>query len=226
MLYVSDGDSTDIKDTEVRWTKMEGGVYPNGEAVETSPGGFGDSQLKLAGDQSFASAVWVKQGKKIDKDAGDSLTNADIALISNSTEIMAAIYDGTGWSITQLTDNAAPDLAPAVATNGNQVLVAWRNVYAPDSGDPMNFSSSDTILYRIYNKGTAEWSKVETLYNGTSGPVKGLEAAMLEDGTSAVAYTIDARDVYESGAVADPDAVISSLETVCAIVRMTEMLKM
>ena len=41
---------------------------------------------------------------------------------------------------------------------------------------------------------------------------------MLEDGTSAVAYTIDAMDVYESGAAADPDAVISSLETVCAIV--------
>lgn len=217
MLYVSDGDSTYIEDTEVRWTKLTGGSYPDGKAVETSPGGYGDSQLKLAGDQSFASAVWVKQGKKIDKDAGDPVTNADIALISNSTEVMAAIYDGSDWTAAQLTNNAAPDLAPAVATNGKYVLAAWRNVYAADSRDPLNFSSSDTILYRIYNKDTGIWSDPQTLYNGTSGAVKGLEASMLEDGTSAVAYTIDANDIEETGPV-DPDAVCSSLETVCAVV--------
>lgn len=219
MLYVSDGDSTDIEDTEVRWTKMTGGSYPNGEAVETSPGGYGDSQLKLAGDQSFASAVWVRQSKKIDKDAGDPVTSADIALISNSTEIMAAIYNGTGWTATQLTNNAAPDLAPAVATNGKYVLAAWRNVYAADSRDPLNFNSSDTILYRIYNKDTGIWSDPQTLYNGTSGAVRGLEAAMLEDGTSAIAYTIDANDIIDSGSI-DPDVESSSLETVCAVVDM------
>ncbi len=217
MLYVSDGDSTDIEDTEVRWTKMTGGSYPNGEAVETSSGGYGDSQLKLTGDQSFASAVWVRQSKKIDKDAGDPVTSADIAIISNSTEIMAAIYNGTGWTSTQLTDNAAPDIAPAVATNGKYVLAAWRNVYAADSRDPLNFSSSDTILYKIYNKDTGIWSDPQTLYNGTSGAVRGLEASMLEDGTSAIAYTIDANDIDVTGN-ADPEAVKSSLETVCAVV--------
>jgi len=218
MLYVSDGDSTEIEDTEVKWTKMEGGIYPNGNPVETSPGGYGDSQLKLSGDKDFAAAVWVRQSKKIEKDAGDPLTNVDIALISNSTEIIASVFDGTDWSTIQLTDNAAPDLAPAVATSGEYVLAAWRNVYAPDSENPLNFNGSDTILYRIYNKSTDAWSDAQTLYNGTSGAVKGLEAAMMEDGTSAVAYTIDANDVNDAGTVVDPDAVISSLETVCAVV--------
>lgn len=212
MLYVSDADSTDVEKTEVRWTKLTAGGYPNGTAIETVPGGYGDSQVKLAGNQSFAAAAWVRQSKSIHKEAGDPVTNADIALMSNSTEIMAAMYNGTDWEVFQLTDNATPDLAPAVATNRSNVMVAWRSVYAADSTNPLDFSGSDTIKYRIYNKSTGKWSEIQTLYNGTSGAVRGLEASMLEDGTSAVVYTIAANDVEVTTSEMSP------LETVYAVI--------
>jgi len=212
MVYVSDADSTDVEKTEVRWTKLTAGGYPNGTAIETIPGGYGDSQVKLAGNQSLAAAAWVRQSKSINKEAGDPVTNADIALMSNSTEIMAALYNGTGWQAFELTDNATPDLAPAVATNGTKVMVAWRSVYAADSSNPLDFSGSDTIQYKIYDKTTGNWSEIQTLYNGTSGSVRGLEASMLEDGTSAVVYTISAKDVD----VTTPE--MSPLETVYAVV--------
>lgn len=212
MLYVSDADSTDVEKTEVRWTKLTAGGYPNGSAIEAVPGGFGDSQVKLAGDQDFAAAAWVRLSKSINKEAGDPVTSADIALMSNSTEIMAALYNGSSWDVYRLTENATPDLAPAVATNGNKVIVAWRSVYAADSSNPLDFSGYDTIKYRIYDKSTGQWSETQTLYNGSSGSVRGLEAAMLKDGTSAVVYTIDANDIV----VTHPG--MSSLETVYAVV--------
>lgn len=213
LVYVSDADSTDVEKTEVRWTRLTAGGYPNGTAIETVPGGYGDSQVKLAGDQSFAAAAWVRQGRSINKEAGDPVTNADIVLMSNSTEIMAALYNGTDyWEAIQLTDNSTPDLAPAVATNGTKVMVAWRSVYAADSSNPLDFSGSDTIKYSIYDRTTGMWSEIQTLYNGTSGSVRGLEASMLEDGTSAVVYTISANDVI----VSTPE--MSPLETVYAVI--------
>ncbi len=210
MLYVSDADSTDVEDTEICWTKMTAGSYPNGNSIEVNSDSHGDSQLKLSGDANFASAVWVKQSEGIKKEAGDAVTYTDVALMSNSTEIMAAIYDGTNWTTTQLTNNTTPDMAPVVATNGDKVFVAWRSVYAADASKPLDFSGSDIILYRIYDEGT--WTEPKILYNGTSGAVKGIEAAMLSDGTSAVTYTIET-EVSESTV-----GVNSGLETVYAIV--------
>lgn len=216
LLYISDADSTNVEDTEIRWSKMNStGSYPNGTSVETVSESYGDSQLKLSGDEDFAAAVWVMQNQSMVKEAGQPVTNDDLALMSNSTEIMAAIYNGTSWSTTRLTDNAIPDMAPAVATNGGRVLVAWRSVYASDSSDPLNFDVNDSILYTIFN-GT-NWSEPQTLYNGTSGSVKGLEAAMLKDGTAAVTYTI-ATDGFEADAPQKSQGVVSSLETVYAVI--------
>ena len=215
LLYVSDANSTNVEDTEIRYSKMTSGSYPNGTPVEAESESFGDSQLKLSGDEDFAAAVWVMQNQSIIKEAGESITNNDLALMSNSTEIMAAIYNGTSWNTRRLTDNAIPDMAPAVATNGDKVLVAWRNVYASDSSNPLNFDGKDSILYTIYD-GTA-WTEPQTLYNGTSGSVKGLEAAMLKDGTAAVTYTIDTEG-FEADAPQKSQGVLSSLETVYAIV--------
>lgn len=217
MMYVSDLDSSDVEKTQVCWTKYSGGGYPNGSVLSADPGGgHGDSQLKLAGDKSFAAAAWVRQSQSINKDAGDAVTNADIALMSSSTEIMAAIFDGADWTVTKLTDNAVPDLAPAVATSGNYAFVAWRCVYAASSSNPLNFDGADTILYKIYDKTTKKWSDPQTLYNGTSGAVKGLEASMLSDGTAGVAYTIAANDA--GGLKAGNGAVNSNLETVFSVV--------
>lgn len=215
LLYISDADSTDVQDTEVRWTsRAPGGSYPNGQAVDLTGGGFGDSQLKLASAPNLAAATWVRQTAALQKEAGETATYADIALTSNSTEIMVALYDGSQWITTQLTNNASPDLAPVVATNGRQVLVAWRSVYPADASDPLNFDAVDSVLYRIYD-GTS-WSAPETMYNGTSGRVMGLEAAMLPDGTAAVAYSIDTRG--GQFAIEDSDVVQSGLEVVYAIV--------
>ncbi len=216
LLYVSDANSTKVEDTQIRWSKMNSsGSYPNGTPVETASESFGDSQLKLSGEEDFAAAVWVMQNQSMVKEAGEPITNNDLALMSNSTEIMVGIYNGTSWITKRLTNNSIPDMAPAVATNGNQVLVAWRNVYASDSTNPLNFDGKDSILYSIYD-GT-DWTEPQTLYNGTSGAVKGLETAMLKDGTSAVTYTIDTEG-FEADAPQNSQGVASSLETVYAIV--------
>ena len=213
LLFLSDGESNNVEDTHVSWSKSDGGSYSEPQALETDSTGYGDSQLGVAGNSGFAAATWVQQSSSLKKEAGDAVTDADIALMSNSTEVMAAVYNGSGWTTTRLTDNATPDLAPVVATNGQRVLVAWRSVYAADASKPLDFSGSDTILYRIYDKDTKLWSDPQTLYNGTSGNVKGLEAAMLSDGTAGVAYTIAADD----GDAAE-SATGNNLETVYAVV--------
>ena len=48
------------------------------------------------------------------------LTPEDQALQSNSTEVMASLWNGTGWETTRLTENGTPDLAPVAATNGGK----------------------------------------------------------------------------------------------------------
>jgi len=139
-------------------------------------------------------AAWTRQTINLDKDAGSVLTDAD-QMMMDSTEIYAAIYIGDVWITTQLSDNGAPDLAPVVASNGTRVVVAWRSVSSSgEDGNITNFDQKDRIVYRIYENGA--WSELKTLYNGTSGAVKSIVAAMMNDGTAAVAYTLDAdRDV-------------------------------
>ena len=74
LLYISDADSTNVEDTEIRWSKMNStGSYPNGTSVETVSESYGDSQLKLSGDEDFAAAVWVMQNQSMVKEA-DSLS--------------------------------------------------------------------------------------------------------------------------------------------------------
>ena len=59
------------------------------------------------------------------------------------------------------------------------------------TADPTEFDSYDTIQYKVYDFNTKNWSGPYTLYNGTSGAVKGMEAQMTESGAMAVAYTIE-----------------------------------
>lgn len=109
----------------------------------------------------------------------------------NSSEILASVWDGTQWATTRLTQNSSADMAPVVAVGGGKALVAWRAVAASDSGAPTEFDSYDTIQYKVYDFNTKNWSGPYTLYNGTSGAVKGMEAQMTESGAMAVAYTIE-----------------------------------
>lgn len=207
LAYISDGNSDSIYDSRAHYSLLnDDGSY--GTSQEFPDGGFegyGDSDVDIAGvlktdytgGNATAAAAWVRQSAQIPgKDAGAEITEEEQNLLMNSSEIMVSVwkkdsgaYSGK-WVTTRLTENATPDLAPAVAVNGTgKAIVFWRSVYSagPD-GELMDFSSQDQIMYSYYD-GT--WSKPKMLYNGANGSVKGLQAAMLNDGTAMAVYTLD-----------------------------------
>ena len=209
LAYISDGNSDSIYDSRAHYSLLNAdGSY--GTSQEFPDGGFegyGDSDADIAGvlktdlnqnANATAAAAWVRQGAEIpEKDAGDEITAEEQNLLMNSSEIMVSVwkkdsgaYSGK-WVTTRLTENATPDLAPAVAVNGTgKAIVFWRSVYsaAPESG-LMDFSSQDQIMYSYYDGNS--WSDAKMLYNGANGSVKGLQAAMLNDGTAMAVYTLD-----------------------------------
>ena len=215
LAYISDGyDETtnpapSIYDSRAHYSLVnDDGSY--GTSVEFPDDddfeGYGDSDVDIAGvlktdytgGNATAAAAWVRQSAEIPgKDAGDEITAEEQNLLMNSSEIMVSVWSkqygsNTGsWTTTRLTENATPDLAPAVAVNGEgKAIVFWRSVYSadPESG-LMDFSSQDQIMYSYYD-GT-KWSDAKMLYNGANGSVKGLQAAMLNDGTAMAVYTLD-----------------------------------
>lgn len=141
----------------------------------------------------------------------------------NSSEILASVWDGKEWVTTRLTQNSSADMAPVVAVGGGKALVAWRAVAASDSGAPTEFDSYDTIQYKVYDFNTKKWSGPYTLYNGTSGAVKGMEAQMTESGAMAVAYTIEKGSTSSTTrAVTLEDGtteITSNLQTVFALIQ-------
>lgn len=195
VAYLHDMDSQDVEDTRVKVSLKDGDTYQKGAPIDEGES-YGDSQLSLAGTRDFAVAAWTRQSTTIEKDAGAQLTTEDQLMMMNGTEVCAAVYTGDEWKTTQLSENTTPDMAPVVATNGKQAIVAWRAVSTrgEESGNQgfanlTNFDEKDTIVYKTYDGET--WSDQKVLYNGTSGNVKAIVAAMLGDGVSAVAYTLD-----------------------------------
>jgi hypothetical protein len=197
LLYTFDNNSTDVGQTRIYATQRDNSNedFPQGSEIAAPSGfdGYGDSGLSMAGNQGFTVAAWVRQSTTLPKDAGQTLNRDEQALLMNATEIVVATAGNTGiWESKRLTNNASPDLAPVVAVSkgGERAIVAWRSVYPADAADLLNFSMQDHILYSIYGYNTG-WSEPQMLYNGTSGPVKGITAAMLSDGSAAIAYTLD-----------------------------------
>ena len=210
LAYISDGDSGSIYKSRAHYSLLnDDGSY--GTSVEFPPDddnfeGYGDSDVDIAGvlktdytgGNATAAAAWVRQSAQIpEKDAGAEITAEEQNLLMNSSEIMVSVWkkahgaNNGNWETTRLTENATPDLAPAVAVNGTgKAIVFWRSVYSagPD-GELMDFSSQDQIMYSYYD-GT-KWSEPKMLYNGANGSVKGLQAAMLNDGTAMAVYTLD-----------------------------------
>ncbi len=128
----------------------------------------GDSQLRLAGESEHAVAAWTRVTETLTKEPGSELTSDEQMLMMNSTEIFASVRAGTegendGWVTTQLTQNGSADMAPAVATNGQKPIVAWRAVAASNSSKVTTFDTNDTILYKIYDYEKDAWSKEYTL---------------------------------------------------------------
>jgi len=188
-VYLSDNNSSNVWDTTANYALKQGGSYVDLGKIDPSAESFGDSQMSFAGNGSLAISAWVRLADKLEKNSDEQLSTTDVAMMTNNTEIYTSIYKSGTWTTERLTSNSTPDMAPVVATNGSQAIVVWRSVYAGDAANPTDFSGKDTLVYRIYDG--SSWSETKSLYNGVSGSVVGLEAAMMSDGTSAVAYIID-----------------------------------
>ena len=198
LAYINDGDSSSIYNSRAHFSTLTGGVYTPSQKIDAPTGftGYGDTSVSLSGTKSFAAAAWVRMGTEIpNKDAADDVTLEEQNLLMNSTEIVASVYDGTTWTSTRLTENGTPDLAPATAVGSDgKAIVFWRSVYTPDPGTQgsnslLTFTTRDCIMYRCYDSGT--WGKAQMLYNGATGSVKALQAAMLPNGTAMAVYSLD-----------------------------------
>ena len=200
LAYISDGDSRSIYDSRAHFSTLTGGVYTPSSEIDAPAEfpGYGDTSVSLSGTGSFAAAAWVRMGTELPgKDAGDPVTLEEQNLLMNSTEIVASVYNGTAWTSTRLTNDGTPDLAPATAVGGDgKAIVFWRSVYTPDPGTQgsnnlLNFTTRDCIMYRCYDSTNRTWRDAKMLYNGATGSVKALQAAMLPDGTAMAVYSLD-----------------------------------
>lgn len=211
LAFMSDSGSTDLNETRASWAMAnDSGGYgsPGAFMQEPAEKAYADNNIKIDGTKEFAVAAWEQQRVQIVMDG--SLSNEDLSAMINSSEIMVSVFNGSTWTTTSLTDNMVSDMAPVVAAKGGRAIVAWRSVAGNDMpGNPMAYDSADdSILYRVYKNGI--WSNTHNLYNGASGNVKGLSAAIMSDGTSAIAYTLDCGTENENPAL--------GYETVCAVV--------
>ena len=209
LAYINDGNSSSIYDSRAHFSTLNGGVYTTSSEIDAPTGfpGYGDTSVSLSGTGSFAAAAWVRMGTELPgKNAGDAVTLEEQNLLMNSTEIVASVYDGAAWTSTRLTNDGTPDLAPATAVGGNgKAIVFWRSVYTPDPGTQgsnslLNFTTRDCIMYRCYDSTDGTWSEAKMLYNGATGRVKALQAAMLPDGTAMAVYSLDRSETGDTSA--------------------------
>ena len=201
LAYINDGNSSSIYDSRAHFSTLNGGVYTPSSEIDapTEFPGYGDTSVSLSGTGSFAAAAWVRMGTDLPgKNAGDPVTLEEQNLLMNSTEIVVSVYNGTTWTSTRLTDDGTPDLAPATAVGSDgKAIVFWRSVYTPDpvstsgSNNLLNFTTRDCIMYRCYDSTDGTWNEAKMLYNGATGRVKALQAAMLPDGTAMAVYSLD-----------------------------------
>ena len=200
LVYINDGNSSSIYDSRAHFSTLNGSVYSISSKIDDPTGfsGYGDTSVSLSGTGSFAAAAWVRMGTDLPgKNAGDAVTLEEQNLLMNSTEIVVSVYNGSTWTSTRLTNDGTPDLAPATAVGGDgKAIVFWRNVYTPDPGTQgsnnlLNFTTRDCIMYSCYDSTNGTWSKEKMLYNGATGSVKALQAAMLPDGTAMAVYSLD-----------------------------------
>lgn len=199
LAYINDGDNSDIYASRAHFSTLTGGVYSTSSQIDDPAEfpGYGDTSVSLSGTDRFAAAAWVRMGTDLPgKNAGDPVTLEEQNLLMNSTEIVASVYSGSTWTSTRLTKDGTPDLAPATAVGGNKAIVFWRSVYTPDPGTQgsnnlLNFTTRDCIMYSCYDSTKGTWSEAKMLYNGATGRVKALQAAMLPDGTAMAVYSLD-----------------------------------
>lgn len=190
MVYVSDMNSYDIKDTSVCFSLKSGGAFLEGAEIDTSD--YADTDVVVDGTSSDAAVAWTRVITGMELIEGSEATAEDIQNMLSSTEIMAGIYNGSEFVTIRLTDNSMADMSPVVATNGEKTIVAWRSFCAGDIDRPLSFDGRDNIMYRVYN-GSA-WSEEKCLYDGSIDSINTFNARMLSDGTSAITYEVTMGD--------------------------------
>ena len=208
LAYINDGNIGNIYASRAHFSTLNGGGYSVSSQIADPTGfpGYGDTSVSLSGTDSFAAAAWVRMGTDLPgKNAGDPVTLEEQNLLMNSTEIVVSVYNGTTWTSTRLTNDGTPDLAPATAVGGDGKAIAfWRSVYTPDPGTQgsnlLNFTTRDCIMYSCYDSTNGTWSKAKMLYNGATGSVKALQAAMLPDGTAMAVYSLDRSETGDTSA--------------------------
>lgn len=210
LFYLDDmEDSTDATVVRVSAAqKNDSGGYSVESQAALDDDGYGDSGLKAVGDSTNPVAVWSRvMEKPAITEPGQAITPDVQAAMMSSSDIMVAVRDGQGWDIQNLTattqedqetSNGLADLSPVVAASGENILVAWRQVASSDAVDLTNFDARDYIYFRYSSDYGKTWTDAQPIYNGTSGAVKGIEAAMLPDGTAAVAFTLQT-GTHDSG---------------------------
>lgn len=202
LFYLDDmGDGSDATKVRVKAANQSGTGYQARNAQALSNEGYGDSGLRAAGSGDNAVAVWSRVTERpATTEAGSSITADVQAGMMNSSEIMVAVRNGGNWNVSCLTgiesedgnvtSNGLADLSPVVATNGERILVAWRQVASSQADTITTFDSKDYILYSVSEDNGENWTQAQPIYNGTSGAVKGIEAAMLDSGEAAVVFTL------------------------------------
>ena len=209
LAYINDGNSSSIYDSRAHFSTLNSGVYSASSQIADPTGfsGYGDTSVSLSGTDSFAAAAWVRMGTDLpSKNAGDPVTLEEQNLLMNSTEIVVSVYNGSTWTSTRLTEDGTPDLAPATAVGGDgKAIVFWRSVYTPDPGTQgsnnlLTFTTRDCIMYRCYDSTNRTWRDAKMLYNGATGSVKALQAAMLPDGTAMAVYSLDRSETGDTSA--------------------------
>ena len=193
LVYLSDADSTNVEDVEVRYSRAEGDCFPDGTAIDSPTGfdGYGDSNLDFDGDQYHAAAIWLRQSAHLDLSPGATVTQEEQLALTRGLEVVASIWDGSKWVTTRLTENATQELTPiiAISADGSRAVAAWRSV---QQGDSLLTYTENRILFKIYENDS--WSEeTYTLYNGSSGSVSSMSIEMI-DGTALVAYTVEDTD--------------------------------
>ena len=193
LVYLSDAGSTDVTDVEVRYSLSSGGAFPDGTAIPDGADGFsgyGDSSLDFAGTGDFAGAVWLREAATLNLKAGTALNEGQQTALLNGLEVVAAIWNGSEWTTTRLTENGSQEFEPVIAVSGGRAIAVWRAVQTDESAYAF---TQNRILCKVFD-GT-DWSaETYTLYNGSAGEVTGMTAGMLADGTAAVAFSVEDAD--------------------------------
>ena len=198
LVYLSDGESADVTDVVVRYSMPNGGSFPVGTVIPDGGfSGYGDSALDFDGTEEFAGAIWLREAATTGLKAGAVLDESQQTALLNGLEVVASIWDGDNWTTTRLTDNGSQEFNPVIAVNVNdddesRAIAVWRSVQTDEN---VFTFTQNRILCKIFD-GKSWSTETYTLYNGNAGEVTGMTAEMLEDGTAAIAFSVEDEIYY------------------------------